>query len=191
MNHCENNSADRELGYYWERQFCTMAYKYGKCFTPHQWGKDSSAMAFVNSSLNKYTLPDITIWSCPGEHHEIKHKKPTSHNSIGLELYRYNALYEFSRITKQDVYYTIHNHDLSGGRDGKINNINHWFCAKIGTDLNLKNYAVRSIGNSYVNSKGKSGIEILYWSMDLFYRLADVWHIVTARHNNLVTAELN
>ena len=171
MNQCVDNKEDRSIGYYWERQFCIMAYNYGKCFTPHQWDKNSSAMAFSN--LNKYTLPDVTIWSCPGEHHEIKHKNPNKHNSIGLELYRYNALYEFKNITHQTVFYTIHNHDLSGGRYGKVNSINHWLCGSIGDIINLSN-AKKFKGKTWLNGEAAI-VDILYWDIELFCKLREIW----------------
>jgi hypothetical protein len=177
MTQCINNAEDRNIGYYWERQFCIMAYRLGKCFTPHQWNKEKSALAFGRfAGLNKYTLPDITIWSAPGEHHEIKHKNPTKDtNMIGLELYRYRALYEFQQITQQTVYYTIHNHDLSGGRNSTENNIYHWFCGEIGADLTEYN-AKKWKCNSWVNGE-KRLVDTLFWNFNLFTRLAYVWRV--------------
>lgn len=172
MIQCENNEEDRKIGKYWERQFCLMAYERGMVFTPHQWDRDISAMAY-GGKLNKYTLPDITIWSAPGEHHEVKHKNPTKRNSIGLEKYRYDALFEFSKITNQVVFYTIHNHDLSGGRYGEYNNIEHWFSAEIIKNINIGN-AFKCPGTSYVNGK-KEQVDMLYWNIDLFIKLSDIW----------------
>jgi len=172
MIQCENNNDDRELGKYWERQFCLMAYDRGMVFTPHQWNREKSAMAY-GGKLNKYTLPDITVWSCPGEHHEIKHKNPTKKNSIGFEKYRYEALREFMFITNQKVFYTIHNHDLSGGRYGKENKIEHWFTAEIENDININN-AFKCIGCSYVSGEKKQ-VDVLYWDIKYFHRLLDIW----------------
>lgn len=171
MKQCENNSADRELGYYWEREFCKMAYNFGKCFSAHQWERTISALAY--DKINKYVLPDITIWSCPGEHHEIKHKNPTKKNSIGLEKYRFNSLERFKDITKQHVYYTIHNHDLSGGRDAKENNILHWITAEIGENITVSN-SFQTWGASYVAGQRKV-VEMLYWNVDCFINLVDLW----------------
>lgn len=174
MKHCLNNSVDRSIGEYWEKVFCRMAYEHGKCFTPHQWKRDGSAIAFNNDEIKIYTLPDITIWSTPGEHHEIKHKEPTRFNSIGLEKYRYDSLFRFKEITKQDVLYTIHNHKKSGGRDSLNNNINQWITAKVGVDITSIN-AYKSRGYSYVSGQKKE-VDIYYWDIKCFTPLYLIWN---------------
>lgn len=179
MIQCADNATDRKIGEFWEKQFCAMAYERGKLFTPHQWKRENSAVAFIKpsgiSKIYTLTLPDATVWNFPGEHHEIKHKNPTKTGSYGLELYRYKALYDFRAITGQPVYYTIHNHDLSGGRNSTENNIKHWVCAKIGDDINAEN-AFHAQGKSYISGQEKSGIIILYWRVDLFYPLEKIWN---------------
>ena len=173
MKQCINNASDRELGKYWERQFCIMAYKYGKCFTPHQWNSVEKSAVCYKANKNIYLLPDITIWTSPGEHHEIKHKNPTKKNSVGLEKYRFDSLMSFKNETKQKVYYTIHNHDLSGGRDGTENNIRHWFTSEVGVNIDDKNAFVCD-GYSWVNGQKKDVI-MYYWDYGLFCLLKNLW----------------
>lgn len=171
-----DNKKDREMGAYWERRFCLWAGKFGKSFTPMQLGRESSVQAYIykGNKFNRYTLPDVTIWSRPGEHHEIKHKNPTRHNAFGLERYRFNALLWFANETGQDVMYTIHNHSLSGGRNSKLDNIDHWFTANIldldGRQIHLSN------GSSYFNGQYRDNIPIFYWPKDLWTPLSSYWN---------------
>lgn len=152
-----------------------MAAKSGKCFTPHQWHKTESAMAFCRTGRkwNKYTLPDITIWSAPGEHHEIKHKNATRAATYGLEVYRFEALLDFAIITQQKVFYTIHDHDLAGGKDVKKNDMGHWVVAQIGASMSYGNSHEKT-GFSWVNGIKKE-VPILYWSKELFSKLYFLW----------------
>lgn len=174
--HASNNKADRELGEYWERCFCVWAARFGKTFTPMQIGRKESAQAFngVNGKYNSYTLPDVTVWTAPGEHHEIKHKSPIDNVEwYGLEEYRLNALLWFTRETKQDVLYTIHNHKLSGGRNSKIDKLEHWFTVNV---LDLPDrIAHRKQIQSYVNGMTKQNIPTFFWHMDLWMPLLDFW----------------
>ena len=173
---CKNLQADRGLGEYWEREFCKLAAQQGFSITPMQIGRTKSAQAYrqEGSAWHHLTLPDITVWTCPGQHHEIKHKNPTQHGAFGLEKYRLDALLWFANETKQDVLYTIHNHDLSGGRDKKENNIEHWLTAKI-TDLDGKhNFAC--MFTSYVNGE-KRKVPGFYWDMKLWQPLSEYWRI--------------
>ena len=114
MKQCSNLVADSTLGQYWERQFCCMAANFGFMFSPLQIGRSTSAMAYKGKAFNCFTLPDITIWTFPGQHHKIKHKNPTHTCEFGLEVYRFDALVAFAQETRQDVMYTIDNHDLAG-----------------------------------------------------------------------------
>jgi len=171
---CVDLKSDRKLGNYWERQFCIMASTYDRCFTPHQWDKTGAATAYGKRKHWKtYTLPDITIWTAPGEHHEIKHKNQTTHESYGLEVYRFEILSEFAIITDQSIYYTIHDHDLAGGKYIQTNNIAHWVTARIGEDIQEKN-ALRVWGYSWVNGE-KKHVPIFYWNSFLFRSLRDIW----------------
>ena len=129
--HCGDLSGDRRLGEYWERQFCVMMAERGKTFTPHQIGRQTSASAWskTDKEYNHFTLPDVTIWTSPGEHHEIKHKNATKSGRFGLEHYRLDALVEFARETNQLVLYTIHDH--KGNRDDKTNRPDDWLTISV------------------------------------------------------------
>jgi len=173
--HANNLSADRNLGRYWEEKFCELAAQYGRSFTENQIGRQRSAIA-KDSRFNVYTLPDITVWTAPGEHHEIKHKNPFPDYkygpSFGLEEYRYKALLWFAHETKQSVMYTIHNHDLSGGRDAKVNDIKHWITADV---LYLfEKWHTRRDTNSYVSGISRS-VPTLYWHANLWDSLKVFW----------------
>ena len=177
--HCEDNKSDRELGAYWERQFCTLAASFGKAFTPHQLGKPSSAAAAwsrENGEWQHWTLPDVTIWSAPGEHHEIKHKNPTRDGCYGLEKYRLQALIRFANTTGQQVLYTIHDWQHAGcanSRESVANRIDDWFFADV-ADLS-RSYTRERPGPSYVNGVRQS-VPIRYWQVpDYFRPLSQLW----------------
>jgi hypothetical protein len=126
-----DNARDRQLGKYWECRFCDLAAQHGKSFTPQQIGRAGSATWFTptGKGVNPLLLPDITVWTAPGEHHETKHKKATSSGCYGLECYRLDALVAFRLETGQPVLYTIHDWELAGARDGcapMTNDIAHW-----------------------------------------------------------------
>lgn len=174
--HCLDNAADRAKGAFWERQFCIMAAATGRMFTPHQLKHAGSVVAYQrddSKKLNVYTLPDVTVWSAPTEHHEVKHKNPTRGGEFGLEKYRFDALVHFARETQQDVLYTIHNHDLSGGPDVRINDATHWIAANV-LDLNESNYRV-SFGSSWIAGVRHDNVKILYWRTSLWSPLLDLW----------------
>lgn len=169
---CINLDADRKLGQEWEREFVKMAARYGKCFTAHQWHKEGAAIAYYyRNGWNQYTLPDITIWTAPGEHHEIKHKNKTKAGSYGLEDYRFAALLSFSNETRQPVYYTIHDHDLSGGKFVKENRIEDWVSCEI---HNMLEHDFESEGQTWRNS-APSVTTIYYWSAERFVPLYELW----------------
>ena len=152
-----------------------MAAMEGKCFTPHQWDKHMSAVAYYQDGAkwNMYTLPDITIWSAPGEHHELKHKNATRAGQYGLEVYRFEALLSFGATTRQKILYTIHDHDMAGGKNVRKNNPFHWVTAQIGAELRYDN-SKQSRGNSWVNGE-KTEVDILYWRTNVFSNLMDIW----------------
>lgn len=169
--HCINNAADRRLGEYWEELFGFMATSYGRTFSRHQFRRQNAAV--VEGLIGKaYLLPDITVWSAPGEHHEIKHKAPTSFNTFGLERYRLQSLVWFANETQQPVFYTIHNHALNGGRDNLNNDIEHWITQNV---LVLHQHVDKeSIGPSYVNGQ-KEHVSICYWQATRFISLEKLW----------------
>ena len=173
MGHCENNSSDRRLGKYWERMFCWLAAQIGLWFTPMQIGHNGSARAYSrNGRWASLTLPDITIWTFPGQHHEIKHKNPTRYNSFGLERYRLNALLMFAEETRQDVMYTIHNHDLSGGWLAKNNDIDHWVTVNV-QDLD-GTWTFEGRFPSWVNGTKKTVLQY-FWPVDYWQPLKAYW----------------
>lgn len=125
-------AAARTLGGEWEQRFCELAALYNRSFTCHQFKKSEAANCWkrIDAEYHPYLLPDVTLWTAPGEHHEIKHKNAFG-EYYGLEVYRWDALIWFAVETRQNVQYTIHDHDLAGGRDVKINDIDHWVTANV------------------------------------------------------------
>lgn len=175
--HCVDLQGDRELGEFWERQFCVMAGTYGMVFTPNQLKKQGSASAFQlrDGSWHHWALPDITVWTAPGQHHEVKHKRPTEWGSYGLEAYRLDYLLRFSEITGQDVYYTIHNHALAeGGKFGRKNDIDHWFTCE--ATLLKERIEREKWGPSWVGGE-KKVVPICYWGIRHFRPLKTLWDI--------------
>lgn len=174
MQHCSDNSADRALGAFWERQFCKLAARHGLVFSPMQLGKGDSATAFWLSGQkwNHLTLPDVTVWTAPGQHHEIKHKNPTRSGGFGLEAYRFHALLRFAKVTGQAVLYTIHNHDLSGGRDSAVNDLRHWLTADVRA---LDGKYTTAHNSSWVNGAKADGLSLYYWPTRLWQPLGDYW----------------
>lgn len=169
--HCEDNSADRKKGEFWEKKFCRMALEYGHVFTPHQIGRGRIA-ACAYSPSGHIILPDITIWSGPGQHHEIKHKNPAKGRRFGLESYRLDSLLVFEQITGEAVYYTIHNWELAGGTDATENRIEDWVTCD--ASFLQANRGKPELGNSWVNGE-KKAVPILYWPVAYFRALAALW----------------
>jgi len=173
-NHCVDNKKDRATGEYWEREFGKMAAANGRVFSFMQIGREKSAQFYSlpGKTWRHRTLPDIAIWTSPGEHHEIKHKNPTPQGSFGLEVYRFEALLEFAEVTKQNVMYTIHNHDLSGGPNAKVNDISHWLTANV-LDLDC-HWQKESTVDSWVSGE-KKRVPIYYWNQSMWQPLKDFW----------------
>ena len=173
---CKDNGRDRDIGAYWERQFCSMAAGRGFSLTAMQIGRSGSAQWYTldEKQWNHHVLPDVTVWTCPGQHHEIKHKSPTAYNSYGLEAYRLCALLAFAKETRQDVLYTIHNHALSGGRNAQENSLSHWFTANI-LSLDGTWAAKAPNGTSWVNGVKQTGILIYYWPATMWAPLDEYW----------------
>jgi hypothetical protein len=171
---CENLQMDRNVGTYWEKQFASLALERGFTFTTHQIGKNSSAVAECPRSGSPHilTLPDVTIWTAPGQHHEIKHKIPTRYGSYGLEVYRFNALLWFWKETGQSVYYTIHDYSWCGDKQNQECRIEDWRTASV--EKLRGRQKLTKYGDSYVNGNRKT-VEIHYWDMNLFRPLNDLW----------------
>jgi hypothetical protein len=182
--HCCDNSADRALGMQWERNFCVLAARHKKAFTPLQIGRKEAANWHLldGKQWRNVLLPDVTIWTCPGEHHEIKHKNPTSYGSYGLEQYRLKALLAFQAETQQPVLYTIHDWDLSGDRNGVDNHIDHWVTVDVSV---LNNYiSEHDLATASFKTYVKGKIETrpgFYWPTSLWIPLAQWWAPPTAK----------
>jgi hypothetical protein len=173
--HCADLESDRALGARWEREFCKLAARKGRVFTPHQIGRNRSASAFSwEGKWRSLVLPDITIWTRPGEHHEIKHKSPTKDGRFGLEDYRIRALKWFSDETGQRVYYTIHNHN--GNRDGTACRDDDWLTADINALwLAIERQDISPLRfHSYVNGQ-RQGVLGWLWPINLWAPLQALW----------------
>lgn len=179
--HCADNKGDRATGEHWERQFCTMAARLGKVFTPHQIGKPgvaASAYGMEGGEWRQWLLPDVTVWSAPGEHHEIKHKNTTRDGCYGLEEYRLASLVRFANTTGQQVLYTIHDWQRAGCRSSREpceNRLQDWVFADI-ADLSRATAGVSSRRSpSYVNGERRE-VAVRYWSAAVHFRpLAMLW----------------
>lgn len=184
--HCRNLEADRALGDYWERQFCAIAGKYGRSFTAHQIGRPKSAQSIhrEGSRFHPLTLPDITIWTRPGEHHEVKHKDARRKGDYGLERYRLEALLWFAEETGQSVYYTIHDHGMQPypsrlqRREARANHLDHWVTCSV---VELADSIQRTDRNeSYLRGDPRK-VEICYWPRSLFQPVVWLWQHEVSR----------
>lgn len=180
---CADLAGDRSIGEIWERKFCALAGRFGKAYTPHQIGRTKSAQAAKREGggAGKYflkTMPDVTVWNSPGEHHEIKHKDATSSGMFGLERYRLEALLWFAGETGQRVFYTIHDYGRQpdeARRHRKTNMrsvLEHWRTCEVMTLS--QNIQLTGIGTSYVGGVPKS-VDIHYWHESLFAPLTGIW----------------
>lgn len=178
--HCTDLAGDRKIGELLERKFCAMAGSFGKAFTPHQIGRTMSAQAAQKSGREwrLWTLPDVTVWTFPGEHHEIKHKYATRAGLFGLEKYRFDALLWFADKTQQSVLYTIHDYEQQPdatmtARKRNVTNVRgHWLTCDV---LKLKDcIRFTSKGDSYVNGVAKP-VDIHYWHRSSFMPLIEYW----------------
>lgn len=175
-----NNGKDRATGEHWERQFCDLAARFGRTFTPHQIGRpnqSASAYSLGPGGWSTLLLPDVTVWSAPGEHHEIKHKNRTRDGMYGLERYRLDALVRFGNTTGQKIYYTIHDWELAGASSSEervANDIRHWF---VGDIADLSRGCTRRGEDWTYYGGGQVKKEIWYWtaSRRWFRPLGEVW----------------
>jgi hypothetical protein len=178
----------RKLGERWERHFGTMAASHGLVFTPHQivcgTGESAAAYGQENGQWKTYLLPDVTVWTAPGEHHEIKHKERDNQFCYGLERYRLDALVGWANKTRQRVCYTIHDYNDACGQlqyypiaaeTDTPNDIRHWWCADI-LNLAQKNTRVNPNDTSLINGRLRSPVEVVYWRRSEFFRpLRELW----------------
>ncbi|MGH3494766.1 MAG: hypothetical protein ACRDQ1_16235 [Sciscionella sp.] len=179
--HAVDNKTDRDIGEQWEGHFCRLAAEYGKVLFPNQISRPGkSAAAFGkrrDGTWEKYTLPDVTIFSAPGEHHEIKHKNRTRDGAYGWEQYRLSAAVRWANTTGQRVYYTIHDWELAGASSSSDevmrNHIDDWVYADV-EDLCLDRTYTR-ICKSYYNS-GTREFPTDFWAAGEYFRpLKELW----------------
>lgn len=174
--HCSDLAEDRKIGAYWERAFCALAANHAKAITALQLASpDESAAAHFRTNeggWSRWALPDVVVWTSPGEHHEIKHKTTTPDGRYGLEQYRFQALVEFARETRQDVLYTIHDWGLAGGKDVTVNHIDHWRTAPI---LSLVGKGTATEFPSWRGGQRVDKTPGLMWPASLWTPLADYW----------------
>ena len=133
--HCSDVNGDRKLGDIWESNFCQLLSP-GTLVARHQKDRHGSAVygeVQPDGRIVWRPSPDVTAWHGRGitTHHEIKHKNAHRGAIFGLEEYRLESLVEFQTKSGQPVYYTIHDHDCSGGRFGITNDIKHWLTQTI------------------------------------------------------------
>jgi len=176
--HCTDLAENRNIGKEWERNFCLLAARHGRMFTPHQIGRSRSAAAhWRDDKWHSLMLPDITIWTRPGEHHEVKHKSPTGNGLYGLEHYRLVALKRFADETGQTVFYTIHNWARLGDRNSKENRDEDWDTANVQAlwRATKAGTAKSSRFPSWVNGQKMSDIDGWYWPIRFFKPLVSIW----------------
>jgi hypothetical protein len=164
---CANNSSDRSVGDRWERNFCKIAGSYGCLVSPMQIGRKKSVVSHYKEQdeWKGIIMPDIMIFTPDVEFHEIKHKNPSKKGYFGLEKYRFDSFMEFYKRTNKSVMYTIHNHDLNGGKHNEANKLEHWFTIPFSV-LCEKEHIIE-LGASYFGGKPKE-VEIMYWDANLW-----------------------
>jgi hypothetical protein len=170
--HCNNLISHRQQGSYWENAFIDMAASHEKLTIPLQLGKENSAVGYVKDKT--IILPDVLVASS-NEYHEIKHKNPTRLGSYGLEKYRFDSFLFLANKIDGRVMYTIHDHDLAGGRHVVENYIGDWLTIDV-TELAGKE-VYEGLGYSYVNGS-KTKVTMLYWDKELWVSLCAYWGVV-------------
>lgn len=173
--HCGDVTADRKLGDIWEANFCQLMCP-GTIVVRHQKDRHGSAVYGEVQPDGRITWrpsPDVTAWHGRGitTHHEIKHKNAHRGVLFGLEEYRLASLLEFQRRSGQGVYYTIHDHDCSGGRLSPLNDIKHWVTQTV--ESLSKNLDDKFPCPTYRNGKRVTEMT-LFWHRSRFDELEDV-----------------
>ncbi|MDR1741930.1 MAG: hypothetical protein LBR38_08860 [Synergistaceae bacterium] len=176
MTSSQKHQAARALGAYWEEAFARLAIEAGFSLTLHQSGRRGAARLLVpaEGGYRGMPLPDVTIWTSPVSHHEIKHKNPTDGGNYGLEVYRFNALTRLYKETGERVMYTIHDWTRLG-RDNRQCEIEDWVTASV-------RYLATCIkktkdGYSYVDGQWEI-VPIHLWPKDVFRPLTGFWRHV-------------
>lgn len=181
--HCSNNDKDRKLGAEWEDKFCWWAAYYGKSFTQHQRnhnkGTEQGAAGWYQPGECVFgewifrPLPDITIWTHPGQHHEVKHKAPTNDGRFGIEVYRLDSLLRFMADTSQSVYYTIHDYSRTDGKYDPSDRLCDWLTCDVNTLYTHRSEPLLS--PSYYNGVVCQNVPTYYWKKDLWNPLDALW----------------
>ena len=176
-----DNGDDRRMGELWESEFARLAAWYGKAFTLVQ--ADRQKAARWSNGGRPALLPDVLIFSDPGEHHEVKHKNPTQRRvgvrSYGWEDYRLDALMQFqSRMPQQPVYYTIHDWEAAGVKasDAPMPNVlQDWRFVAV---QHLHTVAVERLTaepiKTWVNGKASWCLGY-YWPITMWQPLDQLW----------------
>lgn len=170
----------RLVGKQWERNFCKLAGRYGKEFTPHQLPLANQAACSYwqdTGGWHVQLLPDVAIWSGPGEHHEIKHKNRMTNGCYGYEEYRLRELVRFADTTGQRVYMTIHDWERAGASSATAempNRIEDWVYADV-ADL-AASRSGQFTGPSLVAGIRKLDVRQFRWNAAEYFRpLASLW----------------
>lgn len=162
-------------GCYWERRLADLAAKHRRALVVlHQVnapGKAAQAWRW-RGEYEGVVMPDLTLLSQPMEHHECKHKNATRRGEYGLELYRLQALYTFACETNQPVLYTVHDHDLAGGRDVKRNRLEDWRTVDV-RDL-WGTHSREWTGPSWCDGERQDCLQH-FWPMGRWVALGDWW----------------
>jgi hypothetical protein len=178
--HCGNLTRDRRLGDIWESNFCGLLPD-GCSFIRHQKDRNAASVFGVvdpGGVIRLSPSADVSVWWGRGitTHHEIKHKNATRGGLFGLERYRINSLCEFMQRVGQDVHYTIHDHDCSGGPHGEVNDIKHWLTLSLQALLSDVDDKRKSA--SYRNSDRVMEMTY-YWHRSRFNTLEDEFDNLT------------
>ena len=173
-DHCTDNEADRALGKLWERAFMALVKRFKHCpVIPNQQNHEGAAVAYGPDG-KLMTIADVQVLADPNEHHEIKHKNATRDGCYGLEEFRFKSLYQLTSYHVGEVLYTIHDWDLAGGRELKVNKLKHWRTVRI-ADLARCQYKVR-VGSTWCNGHLEQR-PIYYWPTDAWTALASWWNV--------------
>lgn len=173
--HCGDVSGDRKLGDIWEANFCQLLSP-GVLLFRHQKDRTGSAIygeVQPDGRIIWRPSPDVTVLHGRGitTHHEVKHKNATRKGFFGLEEYRFESLMQLQGNSGHGVYYTIHDHDCSGGRTSQLNDIKHWVTQTI--ESLSKEFDERFTCPTLRNGKRETAMT-MFWHRSRFDQLEDV-----------------
>lgn len=185
VGHGTDLAGHRAVGEHWEERFCELACECRRVwYTRNQKGRNQAASAeTIDREKIRRTclLPDVVIWSIPGEHHEIKHKNPHHQrgyaDSYGLEIYRFDALVEFAEECRQPVLYTIHDWEAAGATSAyerTPNRLADWLTIPV-LDLTAKRWRREVKISSYRNGKFIADVPAYFWPSSVWMPLERYW----------------